>query len=139
MFQAQRSPGMNENNKTWIVVANRTHARFFASDGAIKNFHLVETEQDPDGNVQELATQGDSLPSPHRNFAKTIGTKLNRARAEHTFVKLILIAESRLLGEIRAQLDGLTTECVNVSVDKDLTHLNYRSLESRLHDLLIFN
>jgi protein required for attachment to host cells len=161
MFQMQRSPGINENNKTWILVANRSHARFFASDGIVKNLHLVESVPHPAGRLKNheltsdrsgtsksehgadygvhgLVNKGAPVQQITRQFAKAIGAKLNRARASNAFVKLILIADSKLLGEIRTHLDSPTTECVNVSLGKDLTHLTENSLQDRLHELLVF-
>jgi protein required for attachment to host cells len=65
-------------------------------------------------------------------FAKHLCDKLEKARAENRFGNLILVAEPRLLGELRGALDQHTAALVSATLDKDLIAVENRDLPKHL-------
>jgi protein required for attachment to host cells len=144
MFHAQRGPGItHNNNKTWILVANRSEARLFSAVGNSNDLQLVENLYHPEGRLKgrdlftdHVEDESSSLSEILRQFARNLSERLNKGRAQNAFSKLVLIADSKLLGEIRAGLDRITRHKINVTYDKDLAHLEPNLLKSQLKKLL---
>jgi len=161
MFNNQ-TDGIAPSYKTWILVANRSSAHVLASDGGAKNLRLLETISFPEGRLKnrEIDTDrasGSSMAEGGANFpvhglvnkdeahfhmtqifARQLCEKLNKARAENEFQRLVLVAEPRFLGELRASLDSSTLSRVTHSADKGLVDLNLKQLKERLAQMLTF-
>ena len=58
------------------------------------------------------------------------------SRAENRFGKLVLVAEPRLLGELRAALDKPTAALVSATLDKDLVGVDNRDIPMHLDNLV---
>jgi protein required for attachment to host cells len=139
-------------NTTWILVAHRGGARLFESPGPGKGLQLVEDIPHPEGRLKngEINTDRpgrafDSFSRRHGMsqeheatdqvslmFARHLCDKLEKARAENRFAKLVLVAEPRLLGELRAALDKHTAALVSATLDKDLVGVDNRDLPKHL-------
>jgi protein required for attachment to host cells/ribosome-associated translation inhibitor RaiA len=118
--------GMGElPTRCWTLVANRTVARAFESvDG--KGFRPVMGLTHPEGKLKEIELTADrpgrvtsSAASGRRHalsaglsaheqsaqeFAKRIALILRKARTEHALTELVLVAEPKFLGVLRAHL-----------------------------------
>jgi len=69
----------------------------------------------------------------NREFAKDIVADLNQVIHDKNVSRLILCAESQMLGVLRPELDALPSDKVTLTeVDKDLAHLEPQELQSRL-------
>jgi len=142
---------------TWILVAHRGGARLFESTGPGKGLQLVEDVPHPEGRLKSGEINADkpgrafdsfgdgrhSLSQEHEAadqvslmFAKHLCDKLEKARAENRFSKLVLVAEPRLLGELRAALDKPTTALVSATLDKDFVGVDNRDIPKRLGNLI---
>ena len=142
---------------TWILVAHRGGARLFENHGPGKGLQLVEDIPHPEGRLKSGEINADkpgrafdsfgagrhSLSQEHEAadqvslmFAKHLCDKLEKARAENRFGGLVLVAEPRLLGELRAALDKPTTALVSATLDKDLVGVENRDIPKRLGSLV---
>jgi protein required for attachment to host cells len=124
----------------------------FESPGPGKGLQLVEDIPHPEGRLKngEINTDRpgrafDSFSRRHGMsqeheatdqvslmFARHLCDKLEKARAENRFAKLVLVAEPRLLGELRAALDKHTAALVSATLDKDLVGVDNRDLPKHL-------
>jgi protein required for attachment to host cells len=133
---------------TWIVAADSSRARVLQV--ADREEKLVEVEDlvNPEGrmNDRELTTdahprlRGTSGPGSDRQemsavehqvelFAKRIGEHLEKARNEHRYDRLCLVAPPRFLGVLRKELGGEVRKLVAEELPKDLSWLSARELE----------
>lgn len=139
-------------NTTWILVAHRGGARLFENAGPGKGMQLVEDIPHPDGRLKSGEINADKPGRAfdsfgHRHgmsqehgaadqvslmFAKHLCDKLEKARTENRFGKLVLVAEPRLLGELRSALDKPTAALVSATLDKDLIAVDNRDLPKHL-------
>jgi protein required for attachment to host cells len=136
----------------WILLANRSRAQIFATDGGIKNFHRVHEIDYPEGRSKGRDLES-SVPGVESNFssaehrprnvqviqrfASKLCSILKKARAKNRFERLVLVAEPRLLGEIRSTLDQPTKSRVSASMDRDLAHMSSIELRRRLKSFLL--
>lgn len=65
-------------------------------------------------------------------FAKEVGRYLDKARTEHRYDELVLIAPPRFLGTLRKELDKEVEKLVAEELPKDLSWFNERDLERYL-------
>ena len=142
---------------TWILVAHRGGARLFENHGPDKGLQLVEDISRPEGRLKSGEINADkpgrafdkfgagrhSMSQEHEAadqvslmFARRLCDKLAKARAENRFGKLVLVAEPRLLGELRAALDNHTAALVSSTVDMDLAGVDNRDIPRHLGNLV---
>jgi protein required for attachment to host cells len=137
---------------TWIVAADASRARFLQVAGRER---LVEVEDmlNPEGRLhnREINTDaagrfhGQDRPGGHSSddenrtaehygelFAKRVGDYLDKARAEHRYDELVLVAPPKFLGMIRKKLGKEVEKLVSEEVPKDLSWFNARDLERYL-------
>lgn len=141
---------------TWVVICHRAGARVvehkghrlrliseLAHDaGRLKNRQI---NTDRPGRQHDRTGPGShafgSEESPHdhvaTNFARSIAELLNSGRNEKRFVRVVLVAEPRFLGMLRAALDHVTASMVTASLSKDLAHVPVPELQSHLKDVLL--
>jgi len=144
-------------NTTWILVAHRSGARLFENLGPGKGMQLVEDIPHPEGRLKSGEINADkpgrafdsfgngrhSMSQEHEAaeqvslmFARHLCDKLEKARAENRFGKLVLVAEPRLLGELRGALDKPTAALVSATLDKDLAGIDNRDIPKHLGKLI---
>lgn len=139
-------------NTTWILVAHRSGARLFENTGPGKGLTLVETIPHPEGrlksgeiNADRPGRAFDTFSRRHGlsqalepteqvalMFARHLGDMLEKARAQNRYARLVLVAEPRFLGELRAALDKSTAALVSATLDKDLIDIDDRDLPKHL-------
>ena len=143
-------------NTTWILVAHRGGARLFENAGPGKGMQLVEDIPHPEGRLKSgeinadrpgrafdtfgrrhgVSQEHEAADQVSLMFAKHLCDKLEKARAENRFGKLVLVAEPRLLGELRAALDNHTAALVSSTVDMDLAGVDNRDIPKHLGNLI---
>ena len=132
---------------TWIVAADSSRARVLQVAGRER---LVEVEDmiNPGGRMddRELTTdahprfRGTSGPASdpeetsaqeHETdlFAKRIGDYLDKARTQHRYDELVVVAPPKFLGLLRKKLGKEVEKLVVDEVPKDLSWFNARELE----------
>jgi protein required for attachment to host cells len=143
-------------NTTWILVAHRGGARLFENLGPGKGLQLVEDIPHPEGRLKSgeinadkpgrafdtfgrrhgMSQEHEAADQISRMFARHLCNKLEKARAENRFGKLVLVAEPRLLGELRGALDKPTAALVGATLDKDLVGVENRDLLRHLDGVI---
>ena len=139
--------------KTWILVANAARARLFEAgerDGQLvelagfaspdSQLHGSSFTSEPAGRVQESASSARHGVEPHQDphekaslqFAHGLAQLLERARVEHEYEQLVLVAAPRFLGHLRASLDEQVARLVTRSVDKDVSRAGVEEIEAML-------
>jgi protein required for attachment to host cells len=124
---------------TWILSANRSGASLFESNWPGQLMRRIQDIPHPQGRMQNIDTDKpgrifDSLgqgrhstspkqePTEHlaQQFTQVLAKLLNKGRLAHAYDKLILVAEPKFLGILRAALDKNTESLVIQTVNKDL-------------------
>lgn len=141
---------------TWILVADASRARLFATAGKAQPWSLLrefahpesaakvsEIMADKAGRVQQRVASGnrsgmEAPTSPKeteaKRFAHELAAELARSHGRNAYTRLVLVAPPQFLGLLRAQLGAPVAKCVVSSVDKDLTQVNDRELPDRLRE-----
>lgn len=138
---------------TWIVAADASRARVLQVTGREQRLREIEDLLNPEGRLQdrELASDelgrwggpdrpgGNSMPdpvSPHEHvvqrFAKRVGDYLEKARTDHRFEALVIVAPPKFLGTLRAELGKEVEKLVVRQLPKDVSSLSERELEAWL-------
>jgi protein required for attachment to host cells len=132
---------------TWIVAADSSRARVLQ---VADRERLVEIESllNPDGRLQDRELTTDANPRLHgpggqsareepsavehtvEMFSKRIGDYLEKARTDHRYDRLYLVAPPKFLGMMRKELGKEVEKLVLEEVPKDLSWFSQRDLES---------
>lgn len=144
-------------NNTWILVAHRGGARVFENQGPGKGMNLLQDIPHPEGRLKNKEIGADkpgrsfdSLgvgrhalgkeqdPAAHiaEQFAKHLSTLLDDGRHQQRYTKLVLVAEPRFLGNLRAALSSPTAALVTATVGKDLGNVEPHNMSMHLADTL---
>jgi protein required for attachment to host cells len=139
---------------TWILSADASRARIFEVQPAEQ--HLVEIEDfvNPEGRMQNRDIDSDQegryyskglaqkqahsaaemqgVDHETELFSKELGRYLDKARNDHRYDRLYLIAPPKLLGMLRNNLDKEVQKLVTEELDKDLSWFSERDLERHL-------
>ncbi len=130
-------------NSTWILVAHEAGARVFENHGPGTGLTLVESIEHPEGRARDRDIDSDrpgrsfrknsgdprrasmsQSEGPHdrvvADFARALADKLQHARTQNQFERLVLVAPPRFLGLLRSSLDEPTARLVVGSLHKDL-------------------
>lgn len=140
-------------SKTWIVVADSARARIFDSFGASGPLHERVDETHPAGRLhaQDLTSdlpgrsfdrmgQGRHKMANRTNpkdrealsFAKTLASRLEKARTGGEFEKLVLIAAPKMLGLLRDALSPSCHSMVSREIAKDVVYEDAKDIEKML-------
>lgn len=133
---------------TWIVAADSSRARVLQVAHPEEKLIEIEDLVNPEGrmNDRELTSdahprlRGTSGPGSDRQemsavehqvelFAKRIAEHLEKARNEHRYDRLCLVAPPKFLGALRKELGGEVRKLVAEELPKDLSWLSARELE----------
>lgn len=142
-------------DKTWVVVADSSHARVFelraaqqepeelfdlanplgradnrqlASDAHGQNFG-------PDGRGHSAPRVEEPVQHEVRQFARALGRRLDTAAAQQRYQHLALVAAPRFLGLLRDSLDKHTRQLVTAEVAKNVSGLAAPDLAACLREL----
>lgn len=137
---------------TWIIVADSARARFFLMES--RNLPLTELDNivhtegrmlqgsvvsDREGKLAGHGNSGYSFEPPTdfkqhelEIFVKRIAEKLEQARVNDSYQKLILIAPPALLGKLRQALNPHILEMISHSIDKNCVSENADEILERI-------
>lgn len=146
---------------TWILVADRSRARIVAKPNAVPaNGHEWKEFEPlvyPEARVSErellsdkpgrsfdrkgsgrhaMTTEISAKEESARRFAKTVAQVLDKARTNHLYESLVLVAEPGFLGTLQAKLSPQTAKKVVDRIAKDLTARPSKELTEDLRALL---
>lgn len=85
--------------------------------------HAYASHQDPKEHAIE-------------EFLREVTAFLDKAYSTHSFDRLVLIANSRLLGKMHGLLDATTQRAISEEHEKDLAWVTGHDLESRVQSLI---
>ena len=134
---------------TWILSANRSSASLFESDWPGKLMRRIQQIPHPQGRMQNKdidtdkpgrvfdslgqgrhSTSPKQEPTEHiaQQFALDLAELLNKGRLAHSYDQLVLVAEPKFLGILRAALDKNTESLVIHTVNKELVDVKEEDL-----------
>ena len=134
---------------TWILSANRSSASLFESDWPSKSMRRIQDIPHPQGRMQNKdidtdkpgrifdsfgegrhSTSPKQEPTEHiaQQFALELAEMLNKGRLTNAYDKLVLIAEPKFLGVLRAALDKNTELLITQTVNKNLVDIKEEGL-----------
>lgn len=140
-------------NSIWILSANSARATIFTAESAQTPLVELETFDNPDSRVKQADLASDragrsfdshgegrhAMEAPldpkqqvQIGFAKRIADRLEQARVEHAFERLVLVAAPAFLGLLRPNFGPTLQSLVSLEVDKDYTALRPEELRARL-------
>ena len=136
---------------TWIVAADSSRARVFEIAEPDRRLREVEKFDHPEGraNNRELISDADGrfsakhvgpggdssgqrvTPVEHRTelFSKNLARYLEKARNDHRYDKLYLIAPPEFLGLMRENLSKEVRKLTAEEINKDLSWFEARDIE----------
>lgn len=138
---------------TWILVANRSGASLFESNWPGESMRRLQDIPHPKGRLQNREIDSDkpgrsfdsvgearhSMGKEHdasekvaQQFARELAELLNKGRTTNAYDKLILMAEPKFLGLLRAALDSNTAALVVQTVNKELLEVSQEDVASYL-------
>lgn len=143
---------------TWVLVANHGNAHLFEMKGPGKGLKYLRHIPHPEGrlksgdmNADKPGRSQDSMKTGGRHamgkehdpkdqeavrYAKQLAQIMDEGRSHNHYTKAVLVADPRLLGQLRTALDPHTAALVTASYDKDLASLDERTVTQRLQELL---
>jgi len=144
-------------DKTWIVVADSSHARIFQVRDAKGTLEEIEDLANPlgradnrqlasDGHGQYFGPEGRGHTAPRveepvqhevRQFARHLGHRLDQAAAQNRYQHLALVAAPRFLGLLRDSLDKQTRKLVTAELAKNVSAFARPDIEACLKDLAL--
>ena len=131
---------------TWIVAADSSRARILQVAGR-QRLEELESLLNPEGRLNDRELTTDANPRLHgpggmsareepsavehavETFSKRIGDYLEKARTDHRYEQLVLVAPPKFLGLLRKELGKEVEKLVLDELPKDLSWLNARELE----------
>ncbi|MFC7412685.1 host attachment protein [Larsenimonas suaedae] len=134
---------------TMIVVADAARARIFMHDaGLMKEADaLVHPESREHTGDLRTGGKGDSGNGPHQRqtgddgatsdkhaefFAKEVAEYMKKAHDQGKADRLIIAAAPKFLGALRQKMDKSLAQCVDQSVDKDLSSASAEEIRDKL-------
>ena len=121
---------------TWIVAADSARARVLQVADREKRLAEIEDLLNPEGKLHEgdLVSDTEEPSDAHEHsvdlFSKRVGEYLEKARTQHRYDKLYLVAPPKFLGRLRRNLGKEVEKLVADELDKDLYRANARELEA---------
>lgn len=106
--------------------AARLHERDLGSDRPGRSYDRMGASR------HSVGAEHSAQRHQQERFAKRIAGELERARNEHAFDRLVLIAGPRMLGLLREALPAATRSAVVAEVAKDLVHLDADAIRSHI-------
>lgn len=144
-------------NRTWIVIAHRGGARVFEHRGPGKGLEPVAALEHPAGKLKNREIDSDKQgrafdrhgagrhaysreqePTEHLagQFAREVADLIEDGRTGQKYERLVLVAEPRFLGMLRAALSPQAASLVSATLDKDLAGVEDRDLPKHLREIV---
>jgi|GEM_PF-470836 len=150
-------PTLEVRMKTWVLIADRGHARIFSWESYTDDWTITARFEFPEGRLREGETQTDrptsfstqgggrSSPEPHvdrqhltaATFSNELVEYLNLARQQGRFDVLWVAAPPLFLGEFRQHLPSTLSPLVAREWNKDLTQLADLVVKTKIEQLVI--
>lgn len=139
--------------QTWVVVAESSRARIFALAGLQSPLREVEDLVNPEGRAHERdlisdrpgrtmdstgqqrhSKQAQISPKEQRviNFARTLAERIEHARTQGAFQRLILVAAPEFLGLLRGNLGDVTRQCITREIHKNFVRKDEQTIRESL-------
>jgi protein required for attachment to host cells len=135
---------------TWIVAADASRARILQVMDREERLSEIDDLLNPEGRAHDRDLLADSHPrfrgtsgpgsdrqelsaTEHETelFAKRVGQYLDKARNEHRYERLHLVAPPKFLGQLRKELGKEVQKLVAEELPKDLSWLSARDIEQQ--------
>ncbi len=142
--------------KLWIVAADSSRARIFEVSPPDRHFQEIEDLANPPGRGtnRDIRSDGygrfygkgerdqghtasppvDAVTHETELFSKDVGEYLDKARTEHRYDKLYLIASPKFLGLIRQNLSKEAQKLVEKELAKDVSWFDAKEIEAYFHN-----
>jgi protein required for attachment to host cells len=137
----------NNNNKiTWTVVADGSRGFIYASYMNKHSLNLISSIDDEEARKHSKAlgsekphgiferNRPESRVNLHtkeeEHFAEQLAEIINNGATDNKFQNLILIAPPKFLGNLRLKIAKPTAQLITKEINKDLTHMEAKDLES---------
>lgn len=156
---SNNQPLPQKDTRTWFVVADRTVARFFESEGGVKAWRPLRALEHPEGRLKSGQLESDrqgATKSQNGNdysvrglsntkeaavhvmevFARDISKIIEAGRVKNAYDRLVLVAPPRFLGELKNSLSAQAEGMVYRTLDQELTQLDDAALRERLRPVL---
>ena len=136
---------------TWIIAADASRARILQVMDRDARLAEVEDFLNPEGRAHDRdlisdghpRSNGTKGPASDREemkatehatelFVKRVSAYLDKARNDHRYDRLHLVAAPKFLGQLRKELGKEVQKLVTDELPKDLTWLDTRGLEAKL-------
>ena len=136
---------------TWIIAADASRARILQVMDRDERLAEVEDFVNPQGRAhdRDLVSDGHSRsggmtgPASDREemkatehatelFVKRVSAYLDKARNDHRYERLHLVAAPKFLGQLRKELGDEVRKLVTDELPKNLSWLDARELEAKL-------
>ncbi|HEX3123929.1 MAG TPA: host attachment protein [Rhodanobacteraceae bacterium] len=138
---------------TWILVADGTRARLFEAASPDDALNELACFANPGGRAhgRDVTTAGPPTVNesvgaarhsiePHTTlrdkttdrFARTIKDELERARTDHRYARLVIVAPPRFLGALHGTFPKPLRDCVVAEVKRNLTALRTSDIRAHL-------
>lgn len=146
---------MPRKQRTWIVIADGSHARIYERLGRANDITLVSEREDPEArkrtsdlvsDTRGRNTGGAGGPhhamelkvTPHQHledvFVRSLAREIDEAMNERKFERLILAIPPKALGAMRAALSPGARERVIAEFNKELVSLSAKDLLAYIDD-----
>ena len=136
----------------WILVANASRARLFATDAKAEDWTLLAEMQHEESRSRSgfLLNQPDNpnagslhKPQPENQpdarqeleeerFAREVAARIERGYEDHAFGRLVVAAPPGFLGALRKHFSKRVLDVLLTDVNKDYTSLPERELVERI-------
>ncbi|MDB5815198.1 MAG: host attachment protein [Rhodocyclales bacterium] len=125
----------------WILAADAGRARIFETHGREKSLREIEDFVNPRARQHNHDTNAGPRVDPIRHemvlFAKNVSLYLEKARNEHRYDRLCVIAAPKVLGLIRQNLSKEAMKRVDEEIVKDISRFDQRDIEHYLEQYRI--
>lgn len=138
----------------WVVVADRSRARIFQTDGGADRLHEIEDLLNPEGRLDEADLRHDAkgryfgkgerhqghTAEPHvtkeehdeEMFSREVGQLLDHACDARRYDSLVMVAPPEFLGLLRKQLSKRVEQRVTQQLDTGLANWNEQQIRDYL-------
>ena len=135
---------------TWIIAADASRARILQVMDRDARLAEVEDFVNPEGRMHDRDLISDGHPrfsgtagpgsdreemkaTEHATelFVKRVSDYLDKARNDHRYDRLHLVAPPKFLGQLRKELGGEVQKMVSEELPKDLSWVSVKELEAR--------
>lgn len=140
-------------NNVWVVVASNTRCRIFAQHKHNGPLEELEDLVHPEGRLHDRYLASDRpgrtfdregegrhakgnpvKPQEQENirFAKTVAEKIDDARKQDKFERLVLVADPGFLGQVRQDLPAATRHRLSAELHKNLVEADPERIRQAL-------